>query len=68
MRVRSELSIVLLEEGVEEGGHVCHCLGVLCAAGKIIRVVQSLVERKHVTVSSHLLIRTLNASMYLTMC
>lgn len=26
-RVGSEMSIVLLEEGVEEGGQICHCMG-----------------------------------------
>lgn len=33
-RVRFQMSIVLLEEGVEEGGQICHCMGVLCAVGK----------------------------------
>ncbi len=52
MRVRCKMSIVLLEEGVEEGGQICHCMGVLCAVGKTTRVILSLAERKHVTVSS----------------
>jgi len=47
-RVRCKMSIVLLEEGVEEGGQICHCM-VLC---KTTRVILSLAERKHVTVSS----------------
>jgi len=51
-RVRFEMSIVLLEEGVEEGGQICHCMGVFCAVGKTTRVILSLAERKHVTVSS----------------
>ncbi len=49
--VRFEMGIVLLEEGVEKEGEVCHCWVVLCAASKFIRMVESFAERKHVTAS-----------------